>query len=60
MTANRTPLLIELTCRRCGESFVPAPEAIQAGPDSYRVCPACQRPPAGCIGPECAVEIGPD
>ena len=42
MTANRTPLLIELTCRRCGESFVLAPEAIRAGPDSYRVCPACQ------------------
>jgi hypothetical protein len=42
---NRTPMVVEVHCRRCGRAFVPSAEAIRSGPEVYRVCPEC-RPPA--------------
>jgi len=35
-------MAIEMTCRVCGEPFVPTREDILAGPDVYRTCPGCR------------------
>jgi len=35
-------VLLEMTCRDCGEPFVPTRDDIAAGPDVYRRCPSCR------------------
>ena len=38
------PVLIELTCRKCGELYVPTRDDFRRGPEVYHRCPTC-RPP---------------
>jgi len=33
---------LEMTCRVCGEPFVPTRDDIAAGPEIYRRCPVCR------------------
>ena len=33
---------IEITCRRCGATYVPTPDELRAGPETYHRCPDCR------------------
>jgi hypothetical protein len=37
-------MAVEVSCRRCGESFDADRRAILAGPAVWRLCPACRHP----------------
>jgi hypothetical protein len=39
---------IELTCRTCGQPYVPSREDLARGSEVYRHCPACR--PVGVAG----------
>ena len=36
-------MIIELTCRSCGQTFTPSLPDLRRGPDAYRFCPDCRR-----------------
>ena len=38
-------MLIEIVCRRCGQTYTPTAEDVRRGPEVYQRCPDC-RPPA--------------
>jgi hypothetical protein len=35
-------MLIEITCRRCGQAYIPTAEDVRRGPEVYQRCPACR------------------
>jgi hypothetical protein len=35
-------MLIEITCRRCGQAYTPTVDDFRRGPEVYQRCPACR------------------